>query len=62
GPEHTSTLNTVNNLAAFYVNYGKLIEADKLIERALEGYEKILGPEHTSTFNTVNNLAAFYAN
>jgi hypothetical protein len=29
GPDHTSTLDTVNNLGNLYVNQGKLDEADR---------------------------------
>jgi tetratricopeptide (TPR) repeat protein len=60
GPEHTSTLITVNNLGSLYTTLGKLDEAEKMYERALKGYEKAFGPEHTSTLNTVNNLGNLY--
>jgi Tfp pilus assembly protein PilF len=29
-PEHTSTLNTVNNLGLFYADQGKMDEAEKM--------------------------------
>ena len=35
GPEHTSTLDTVNNLGNLYRNQGKLDEAEKMYQRAL---------------------------
>jgi tetratricopeptide (TPR) repeat protein len=60
GADHTSTLDTVNNLAVLYTNQGKLDEAEKMYERALQGKEKALGAEHTSTLATVNNLAILY--
>jgi tetratricopeptide (TPR) repeat protein len=60
GPEHTSTLMTVNNLGILYSDQGKLAEAEQMYGRALAGYEKALGPEHTSTLVTVNNLGALY--
>ncbi|RYO74329.1 hypothetical protein DL764_010854 [Monosporascus ibericus] len=60
GPEHTSTLDTVNNLGLLYLDQGKLGEAEKMYQRALQGYEKALGPEHTSTLTTVNNLGNLY--
>jgi tetratricopeptide (TPR) repeat protein len=60
GPEHTSTLDTVNNLAILYKTQGKLVEAEQMYQRALQGYEKAWGPEHTSTLDTVNNLANLY--
>jgi Tfp pilus assembly protein PilF len=37
GPEHTSTLNTVNNLGNLYADQGKLGEAERMYERALQG-------------------------
>ena len=61
GPEHTSTLSTVNNLGNLYKDQGRLSDAEAMYERALQGYEKALGPEHTSTLSTVNNLGILYA-
>ncbi|PMD18044.1 HET-domain-containing protein [Hyaloscypha hepaticicola] len=61
GPEHTSTLDTVNNLAVLYATQGKLVEAELMYQRALQGYEKAWGPEHTSTLSTVNNIGLLYA-
>src|SRR6266498_849419 len=61
GPEHTSTLNTVNNLGSLYADQGKLVEAEQMYQRALQGYEKAWGPEHTLTLDTVNNLGILYA-
>ncbi|SLM38841.1 nb-arc and tpr domain protein [Lasallia pustulata] len=40
GPEHTSTLNTINNLGSLYSSQGKMAEAEAMYRRALEGYEK----------------------
>ncbi|KIN06734.1 hypothetical protein OIDMADRAFT_156216 [Oidiodendron maius Zn] len=60
GPDHISTLNTVNNLGLLYAGQGKLAEAEKMYIRALRGYEDALGPDHTSTLNTVNNLGLLY--
>ena len=61
GPEHTSTLSTVNNLGWLYQSLGRLDEAEKMYQRALQGKEKAWGPEHTSTLDTVNNLGNLYA-
>jgi tetratricopeptide (TPR) repeat protein len=44
-----------------YSNWGKLDEAEKMYQRALQGKEKALGPKHTSTLSTVNNLGNLYA-
>jgi tetratricopeptide (TPR) repeat protein len=60
GPDHTSTLKTVNNLGNLYNSRGKLDEAEEMYQRALQGKEKAWGPDHTSTLNTVNNLGLLY--
>ncbi|KAJ4161661.1 uncharacterized protein LMH87_007687 [Akanthomyces muscarius] len=62
GPEHTSTLDTVNNLGVLYADQGRLQEAEAMYKRALQGYEKAWGPEHTSTLDTVNNLGNLFQN
>ncbi|KAM3533698.1 hypothetical protein MY4038_003013 [Beauveria bassiana] len=61
GPDHTSTLITVNNLGILYADQGRLKEAEAMFQRALEGCEKAWGPDHTSTLITVNNLGVLYA-
>ena len=61
GPEHTSTLNTVNNLDVLFVDQGKMPEAEAMYRRPLEGFEKAFGLEHRSTLNIVNNLGLIYA-
>lgn len=60
GPDHISTLITVNNLGLLYRNQGKLQQAKMMYQRALAGREKALGPDHISTLATVNNLGALY--
>jgi Tfp pilus assembly protein PilF len=35
GPDHTSTLSTVNNLGLLYADQGKLAKAEKMYIRAL---------------------------
>src|SRR5256885_10434442 len=60
GPDHTSTLATVNNLGNLYRDQGKLAEAEQMYVRALAGREKALGPDHTSTLTTVHNLGNLY--
>jgi tetratricopeptide (TPR) repeat protein len=59
-PDHTSTLDTVNNLGVLYADQGKLDEAEKMYQQALQGKEKAWGPDHTSTLTTVNNLGNLY--
>ncbi|KAH8723188.1 hypothetical protein GQ44DRAFT_741145 [Phaeosphaeriaceae sp. PMI808] len=48
GPDHTSTLETLD-------------EAEKMYLRALQGKEKAWGLDHTSTLDIVNNLGNLYA-
>ncbi|KAH9906436.1 hypothetical protein F4778DRAFT_649008 [Xylariomycetidae sp. FL2044] len=60
GPDHTSTLSTVNNLGNLYYNLDRMDEAEAMYVRALRGYEKAWGPDHTSTLSTVNNLGNLY--
>jgi hypothetical protein len=40
GAEHTSTLDTVNNLGNLYKDQGKIAEAEAILLRALCGREK----------------------
>ena len=47
-------------LGVFYINLGKLDEAEKMLLRALQGHEETLGAKHTSTLNTVNSLGKLY--
>jgi tetratricopeptide (TPR) repeat protein len=60
GPEHTSTLETVNHFGSLYRVQDKLAEAEEIYQRALQGREKILGPEHISTLDSVHNLGCLY--
>ncbi|KAJ5627817.1 hypothetical protein N7490_010045 [Penicillium lividum] len=49
GREHTSTLNTVNNLGTLFRNQGRLQEAEAMYKRALDGYEAAFGATFTFT-------------
>jgi tetratricopeptide (TPR) repeat protein len=51
----------LHNLGLLYANQGKLAEAEKMYERALQGKEEALEASHTSTLDTVNNLGNLYA-
>ena len=62
GPDHASTLDTVNNLGNIYAMQGKLGEAEKMYQEALQGMEKACGPDHISALQMVNNLGNLYAN
>ncbi|MCX5674853.1 MAG: tetratricopeptide repeat protein, partial [Planctomycetota bacterium] len=57
GPEHPSTLTTVNNLAELLRSKGDYAGAEPLHRLALEAQEQVLGPEHPQTLKSVCNLA-----
>jgi tetratricopeptide (TPR) repeat protein len=58
--ERFVTLGAVHMLGYLYADQGKLAEAEKLYQLALQGKEKALGAEHISTLNIVNNLGVLY--
>ncbi len=49
-----------HELGSLYADQGKLVEAEEMYRRALDGYEKAWGREYTSTLDTVNNLGLLY--
>ena len=51
-----------HSLGLLYADQGKLVEAEQMYQRALQGYDKAWGPEHTSTLGTVNNLVSSMLN
>ena len=51
-----------HNLGLLYADQGKLVEAEQMYQRALQGYEKAWGPDYTSTLFMVNNLGNLYRN
>jgi tetratricopeptide (TPR) repeat protein len=53
-------IDAVHRLGFLYAHQGKLVEAEQMYQRALQGKEKAWGPEHTSTLDTVNNLGLLY--
>jgi hypothetical protein len=57
GPDHTSTLTTVQNLGNLYTGQGKLGEAEQMYQRALAGSELLLSG--TLILNTQSSSAAF---
>jgi tetratricopeptide (TPR) repeat protein len=60
GPEHTSTLYTVNNLGNLYADLGRLDEAEKMLQRTLDGYRKVIRPHNLMTYvPALNNMWAF---
>ena len=49
-----------HSLGILFVHQGKLVVAEKMDLRALQGYERAFGAEHTSTLNAVNHLGSIY--
>lgn len=58
GPDHTSTLNTINNLGLLYSDQGKLKKAKKVYQQRLEDYKKGLGPDHSKIQQLAKRLKA----
>jgi Tfp pilus assembly protein PilF len=58
GAEHTSTLDTVNNLGLVYRKQGKMADAEAMYLRALQGYESSMGADHPRTRVIARNLNA----
>jgi len=61
GPEHTSTLDTVNNLGNLYKNQASSSRPSRCTSGRCEATRKAWGPDHTSTLRAVNNLGLLYA-
>lgn len=57
GPEHPSTLVSMNNLARTLDVQGKSLESEPLHRKLLPRREKVLGPEHIDTLHTMWCLA-----
>ncbi|KAH7147088.1 putative nephrocystin, partial [Dactylonectria estremocensis] len=62
GPDHPSTLTSMNNLASTYTNQGRLEEAVKLFVQVMETCKIKLGADHPSTLTSMGNLASIYRN
>ena len=41
GPEHTSTLRTVNNMGILYEHQGRLKDAERMFNREMAGKRKV---------------------
>jgi len=52
----------LDNFGNLYSDQGKMDEAKKMYQWALQGKEMAWRLKHTSTLNTVNNLAILYKN
>ena len=44
----------------FYAKHGRLEDAERMYDRALDGYEAALGADHHFALDTVNNLGLLY--
>ncbi len=60
GPDHPKVAQSLNNLAALYLQKGKYAKAEPLFKRALGIREKALEPDHPYLVQSLNNLAALY--
>ena len=60
GPDHPDVAQSLNNLAALYVDQGRYADAEPLYKRALAIREKALGPDHPNVASSLNNLAQLY--
>jgi serine/threonine protein kinase/tetratricopeptide (TPR) repeat protein len=61
GPDHPSTLRSMNNLAVSYGDLGRHADALRLNEQTLVLMQAKLGPDHPDTVTSMNNLANNYA-
>ncbi|CAN5326357.1 hypothetical protein BH11PLA2_BH11PLA2_01170 [soil metagenome] len=59
-PEHSDTLESMNNLAGVYRELGKFQQSVTLHEQILKQRRATLGPHHPKTLTTMNNLALAY--
>ena len=58
GESHSSTLNTMGNLASVLRKAGRQGEAIPLHRQVLEAQRRTLGDQHPSTLETIANLAS----
>jgi tetratricopeptide (TPR) repeat protein len=61
GPDHLTTLTSMNSLAISYSVLGRHAEALKLNEETLALTKARLGPDHHDTLRSMNNLANSYS-
>ncbi|KAF7511844.1 hypothetical protein GJ744_003077 [Endocarpon pusillum] len=60
GPDHQALLTTCNNLGSTYYSQHRLVEAQQQYERALNGFEEVLGLHSVYTLQTVDNIGLVY--
>ena len=65
GGQDAVLLGAIHGFGMLYAGLGKLVEAEKMYQRALEGYEKALGPENAALYipalNTIYNLGLLFS-
>jgi tetratricopeptide (TPR) repeat protein len=61
GPAHLDTLWLAHNLAMVYENLNRIEEAQRLQNRAMEGYLAAVGPDHIDTLWMINDLGVCYS-
>jgi serine/threonine protein kinase len=60
GPDHTDTLDAINNLCFAFRDAGRFEDALPLLEDARKRCAANLGPDHSLTLTVMNNLAGAY--
>jgi len=58
GPEHRSTLRSMDELAALYHNRGRYDEAEAAYRGTLEAQKRVLGKNHPDTLASMSRLAS----
>ena len=62
GPDHPSTLTSMNNLALVLRGQGKYEQAEEMHRQVLRLMETVLGKQHPDTLTSMNNLAYLLSN
>ncbi|RYN56964.1 hypothetical protein AA0117_g13226 [Alternaria alternata] len=58
--EQVQDTDAMHALDFLFTTQDKLAEAEQMYERALRGYEEVLGPTNRSTLDTVDSLSSLY--
>ena len=61
GPDHLSTITSLDNLALLYRTQGRYADAEPLFKDALAARRKALGDAHPDTAVCMNHLAGLYS-
>ena len=57
GPDHPSTLVTMDNLGAIFMQDGRNADAEKLFRQVVDSQRRVLGPEHPNTLRSMGDVA-----